>query len=153
MNATLFRIAPIALAGALVTVPSAASAQHAVRRTIDGRPDATIDLRTDDGAALVRAQWRYRDARPIEISANAPGPDLKPFGSSLKTLDQAVRAGGREFDDSGWEAIQASSLDRRRSTSRQSFAWYRVNVTIPERVAAISTRGTTAVFELSLIHI
>lgn len=148
MNATLLRIAPLAFAGVFTAVVPSVSAQHAVRRTIDGRPDATIDLRTEEGAALANAQWRYRDARPIEINYNGPGADLKPSGPPVRTLDQPERAGAREFDDSGWETIPASSLDRRRSTGKQSFAWYRVNVTIPERVAAFATRGTTAVFEI-----
>ena len=148
MNAILRRIAPVALAGAAIAHASHASAQHAVRRAIDGRPDATIDLRTDDGAALVKAQWRYRDARPIEISANGPGADLTASGPAVRTLDQAERAGARVFDDSGWEAIAASTLERRRSNGKQSFAWYRINVTIPDRVATLSTAGTTAVFEI-----
>jgi gluconolactonase len=149
MNRRLRRHAPAVIAiGAIFLFSSAPHAQHAVRRPIDGRPDATIDLRSAEGVALLNAQWRYRDARPVEVDFRGPGPDLKPSGAPVKTLDQIVRAGAAEFDDSGWEAIEAASLDRRRSTGKQSFAWYRVNVTIPERVASFSTAGATAVFEI-----
>jgi gluconolactonase len=125
-----------------------AEAQHAVRRAIDGRPNATIDLRTTEGAALAKALWRYRDATPIGVAFNGPGPDLKPSGAPVRTLDQAVRAGTPAFEDAGWEAIAADSLDRRRSNGKQSFAWYRVGITIPERVAGFVTRGATVVFEI-----
>jgi gluconolactonase len=146
MKPRLVRI--IVAIGVLSAFMSTLSAQHAVRQAIDGRPDATIDLRTADGAALVKAQWRYRDARPVEVSFMGPGPDLKPTGAPVKTLDQPLRAGATDFDDSTWEVVDASSLDQRRSNGKQSFAWYRTSITIPQRVGALSTKGSTAVFEV-----
>ena len=134
--------------GALLASGSSVGAQHAARRAIDGRPDATIDLRTRAGAALVQGQWRFSDARPVEATFKGPGADLKASGASVRTLDQKVRAGAAGFDDSGWEAIDPESLEARRSTGRQSFAWYRIRVTIPERIAALDTSGTVAVFEI-----
>ena len=44
------------------------------------RPDAIVDLATDEGAALVGGQWRYRDARIIEVEHRSPGPDLRASG-------------------------------------------------------------------------
>ena len=52
-----------------------------------GRPDAVVDLATREGAALVKGQWRYRDARIVETDFRAPGPDLRPSGPPLKTHD------------------------------------------------------------------
>ena len=42
------------------------------------RPEATVDLRTEEGARLVNAQWRYSDAKVVEVDFRAPGPDRKP---------------------------------------------------------------------------
>ena len=101
------------LYGALVIAAWAppVAAQHAVRRAIDGRPDATIDLRTDDGVALAQGQWRYSDARLTEVGFQAPGPDLKPTGAPVKTYDQELHAGAAAFDDSTWRPIEARSAD------------------------------------------
>ena len=123
-------------------------AQYAVRRSIDGRPDATVDLRTTDGATLVKGHWRYGDAKLAEVDFRAPGADLKPSGPQLKTLDQAVRAGAIDFDDSSWQAIDPASLEARRSTGKFAFGWYRINITIPDRVGRFSTAGSTAAFEI-----
>lgn len=144
--------APLA-AGVLVSVllaalPVPSEAQHTVRRPIDGRPDATIDLRTMEGAALVNGQWRYSDTRIVEVDFQGPGPDLRPSGQPIRTYDYTPHAGAAEFDDSAWQRIDATSLDTRRSTGKLSFAWYRINVTIPARVAAFDTAGSTAVFEI-----
>jgi gluconolactonase len=144
----LLRTAPILAIGAMFLSGSGAGAQNAVRRPVDGRPDATVDLRTREGAAIVKGQWRYSDARPVEVTFKRAGADLKPSGPAVETLDQATRAGAADFDDSGWEAIDPASLEVRRSPGKQSFAWYRIKVTIPERVGSLSISGTTAVFEI-----
>ena len=34
---------------------------------LPGRPDAVVDLQSDEGATLVSGQWRYSDARVEEI--------------------------------------------------------------------------------------
>ncbi len=112
-----------------------------------GRPDALIDLRTADGARLVKGQWRYSDTKIIEADFRGPGPDLKPSGKPIKTYDYTPHAGG-DFDDSGWEVLDPSTLDARRSTGRLCFNWYRIRITIPEKVANFDTAGSTAVFEI-----
>ena len=112
------------------------------------RPDAIVNLATDEGAALVGGQWRYRDARIIEVEHRSPGPDLRPSGPPNRTYDITPRAGAADFDDAAWEAIAPKGLEDRRSTGRLSFGWYRINVTIPEKVGALSTAGSTVVFEI-----
>ena len=130
-------------------VPQPTAAQHAVRRPIDGRPDATIDLRTRDGAALVRGQWRYSDTRITEVEFPGPGPDRKPSGPVVRSYDYSPRPGVPAFDDeASWRVIEADALDRRRATGRLSFAWYRLNLTIPERVGSFDTAGSTVTFEV-----
>ena len=123
-------------------------AQHAVRRAIDGRPDAIVDLRTAAGVRLVKGQWRYQDTEIVAADFNAPGPDLKPSGAPIKTFDYTPKAGAASFDDSQWEAIEPASLEHRRSTGKLCFNWYRTSITIPESVGSFDTAGATVVFEV-----
>ena len=127
-------------------VPSA-NAQHAVRQATDGRPDAVIDLRTDEGAALVHGQWRFTDARVTEVEFRRPGRDLRPSGEPVKTLDILPKADGKS-SDAEWQAIAASTLEARRTNGKLSFAWYRIGITIPDRVGSFETAGSTVVFEV-----
>lgn len=113
-----------------------------------GRPQATVNLATDSGIRLVRGEWRYSDARVAEVSHRLPGPDLEPSGLPGRTYDIAPHAGGADFDDSRWPVIAPATLDRRRSTGKLSFAWYRLRLTIPERVGALDAAGSTVVFEI-----
>jgi gluconolactonase len=112
------------------------------------RPDAIVNLATDEGAALVRGQWRYRDARIVEVEHRSPGADLRPSGPPNRTYDITPHAGAADFDDAAWEAISPKGLEDRRSAGRLSFGWYRINVTIPEKVGGLSTAGSTVVFEV-----
>lgn len=112
------------------------------------RADAVINLRTDEGAAMVKGQWRYADADIIEVNHKLPGPDLKPTGAASHTHDIEPKAGAAGFDDSKWESIAASSLEQRRSTGRLAFNWYRINVTIPDKVGRFDAGGSTVFFEI-----
>ena len=112
------------------------------------RPDAIANLASDEGAALVRGQWRYSDAKIVDVDHHAPGPDLRPSGPPNRTYDLVPHAGASEFDDSSWASIAPSGLDTRRTNGRLSFGWYRIAVTVPERVGAFDTRGSTVVFEV-----
>jgi gluconolactonase len=97
---------------------------------------------------LVQGQWRYSDARIVEVGFVAPGPDRKPSGPPNRTWDIAPRAGAADFDDSSWPVISPTSLQDRRSSGRVCFAWYRIDVTIPPGVAGFDTAGSTAVLEV-----
>jgi len=113
-----------------------------------GRPDAVIDLASLEGAQLVKGQWRYHDVKIVDADSKAVGPDLKPSGAPIKTYDYEPHAGTADFDDSQWEAIDPTTLDRRRSTAKVCFNWYRINVTIPEKVGSLATTGSTVAFEI-----
>ena len=113
-----------------------------------GRPDAVVDLGSHEGVGLVKAQWRYGDARLVEIESRGVGPDLKPSGAPVRTHDYTPKAGAADFDDSAWEVIDPATLDRRRSTGRVSFNWYRIKVTIPEKVGDFDPTGATIAFEI-----
>lgn len=114
------------------------------------RPRAVVDLRTAEGAALVKAQWRYRDVSIVEVEHRQPGPDLRASGGPNRTNDIAPRAGGADFDDSGWATVEPAALEERRSHGRLAFNWYRTRITLPERVGDFDVRGATVVLELVL---
>jgi gluconolactonase len=124
---------------------SVARADHAPRTVL---PNATVDLRTIEGVARVKTQWRYSDTHIHEIEHRGGGPDLKASGPANRTFDFAPDARTKDFDDSKWEVISADSLEKRRGNGRLSFNWYRLNITIPEKVADFDTRGATVVFEI-----
>jgi gluconolactonase len=113
-----------------------------------GRPDAVIDLATRNGVDLVKGQWRYSDTRIIEVDSRGPGADLKPSGAPNKTYDYTPHAGVADFDDSKWEAIDPTTLDARRSTGKICFNWYRIAVTVPEKIGAFDPTGSTVAFEI-----
>jgi len=133
---------------AILAAGTSVRAQHAVRRSIDGPPAAVLDLRTNEGVRTVRGQWRYSDTRIVTADFRAPGPDLKPSGRPIKTYEYAPKAGAAHFDDSAWESVEPSALDARRGAGRLSFNWYRIGITIPERVGGFETAGSTVVFEI-----
>jgi gluconolactonase len=68
----------------------------------------------------------------------------------VKTYDYTPHAGGADFDDSKWEVISPTTLDQRRGNGRLGFNWYRIKLTIPDRIGDFDPSGTTAVFETSL---
>src|SRR4051812_26658988 len=120
---------------------------------LPGRPDAVVDLQTDAGTALVGGRWRYADARVAEIGFVAPAgpgtPDpLGPGTVPNRTYDVVPHAEAAGYDDSGWEELAAADTMRRLANGRVCFNWYRIAVTIPERVGELDPTGATVVFEV-----
>jgi len=113
-------------------------------------PAAVVDLRTDDGARLVQAQWRYSDVGIVTVEHHDPGSDLRATGAPNRTNDITPQAQGADFDDSGWEAIAPAALEQRRSHGRLAFNWYRTRVTLPEKVGDLDVSGSTVLLELVL---
>ena len=112
------------------------------------RPDAIVDLRTRAGTELVQGVWRFHEAQVVPGTNRAPGPDLRPSGTPVKTLDLEPRAGVAAFDDSGWERIDPPALEARRGNGKVSFAWYRLTLTVPQRIGPVPVDGSTLVFEV-----
>ena len=137
---------------ALAALSAGASAQipPAPSEPPSGRADAVVDLATAEGVSLVKGSWRYHDTRIVEADFRGPGADQQPTGEPIKTYDVTPHAGGPGFDDSAWPIIDAATLAARRSTGRLCFNWYRIKVTVPERVSDFETKGSTLVFETSL---
>src|SRR3954451_3261196 len=137
---------PLLLALTIVAPGSFAEAPAIPNRT----PDATIDLATTTGTQLVTGEWRYSDTRIVETNFRAPDANGQPTGAPVRTYDYEPHAGGAVFDDSAWPVIEPASLKDRRSTGKLCFNWYRINVTVPDRIGNFETKGSTVVFETAL---
>jgi gluconolactonase len=114
------------------------------------KPEATIDLATGAGTNLVRGEWRYSDTKIVEVDFKAPGADGQPGNAPIRTYDFTPHAGHADFDDSKWEIIDSTTLDQRRSAGRLAFNWYRINITIPEKIGRFEPAGSTLVFSTSV---
>jgi gluconolactonase len=100
-----------------------------------------VDLMTPEGVGLVKGQWRYSDARIIEAPAGRSG--IQGLAYMIEP-----QAGPADFDDSGWPAIAPGELSVRRTGGRVSFNWYRIRLTMPERVGDFQTAGSKAFFSV-----
>jgi len=136
------------LSGIVLLAVSVAAAAQVIQDPPFGRPDALVDLASREGVQLIQGQWRYHDVKIVEADSRTVGADLKPSGDPIKTYDYTPHAGTAGFDDSQWESIDASTLDQRRSTAKVCFNWYRINITIPQRVGKFETAGSTIAFEI-----
>lgn len=114
------------------------------------KPEATVDLGKSQDVQLVKGLWRYSDTRIIEIDFKAAGVDGQPGSTPNKAYDFTPHAGARDFDDSGWEIIDPTTLDQRRSAGKLAFNWYRIRITVPERIGGVATAGSTIVFSTSV---
>jgi gluconolactonase len=120
-------------------------------QVLPGVPAAVIDLQTDEGAASVGATWRYSDARVEEIDfveVGSPADPLGPGAVPNRTFDVLPSAGGADVDDTGWRILAPAETQLRLAGGRVCFNWYRLSVTIPERVGDLDPTGCTVVFEV-----
>ena len=131
----------------LPTLARAASLEEILAKRA---PEAQVDLATTAGTQLVKGQWRYSDTKIIEVDFKAVGPDGQPSTLTNKTYDITPQAGRAEFDDSKWEVIEPTTLDKRRTNGKLAFNWYRIKITVPERVGSFDPAGSTLVFSTSL---
>jgi gluconolactonase len=140
---------PIRLAALLLGI-FLADSLVAAEAVAEERTAAVIDLTTAGGTALVQGSWRYQDVDLVRVPFRAPGVDGQPTGNDGSTWDIQPHAGIREFDDHDWPMIDATTLNQRRGSGRMSFAWYRIQVTVPPRIGEFDTRGANVEFETSI---
>src|SRR5688572_19452581 len=107
------------------------------------KPEATTDLATRQGVETVKGQWRYSDTKIVEVDFRSAGADGQPSGAPNKAYDFTPHAGGAEFDDSHWEVIDPTTLDQRCSAGRLAFNWYRIKITVPQRIGSFDPAGST----------
>jgi gluconolactonase len=120
---------------------------------LPGCPDAIIDLQTATGVELVDGQWRYADARVAEVAFVDVGRMDDPLGPGLvpnRTFDVVPHADAEDFDDSDWRILEPAETQLRLSQGRVCFNWYRIAVTIPERVGDFDPTGASLVFEVAI---
>ncbi len=149
---------PVRFLGSIAALFGAAIAVHAVRQphaaaaaaAPAAEAEATIDLATREGVALVKGEWRYSDTKIVEVDFTGPGADGQPTGAPVRTYDYAPKAGAADFDDSAWPVIDPTTLSTRRGAGRLSFNWYRIAITVPGRIGGYDPTGSTLVFETSL---
>ncbi len=116
----------------------------------NGDPKASVDLMTNQGVQLVDGNWRYSDVKIVEVDFKTAGADGQPTGMPTKTYNYTPQAGVADFDDSKWETVEPNALNKRRGNGRISFNWYRINLTIPEKIEGVETKGKTVVFQTAL---
>jgi gluconolactonase len=118
---------------------------------IPGRPDAVIDLQTEEGAGLVGAEWRYSDARVTEIDFVELGSADDPLGPGTvpnRTTDVVPHAEAADYDDSDWRVLRPEETVERLGNGRVCFNWYRLSLTLPDRAGDTDVTGATVVFEV-----
>jgi gluconolactonase len=118
---------------------------------LPGLPDAIVDLQTAEGVALVDGHWRYSDCTVEEtafVELGSPADPLGPGDVPNRTYDVLPHAEGADFDDSGWGLLTPEETMLRLANGRVCFNWYRIAVTIPERVGDLDPTGATVVFEV-----
>jgi gluconolactonase len=120
---------------------------------LPGCPDAVVDLQTETGVSLVGGEWRYADARVEEIEFVEVGHPHDPLGPGLapnRTFDVVPHAEAENYDDSAWRLLEPAETQLRLSQGRVCFNWYRIAVTIPERVGDFDPTGASVVFEVAI---
>ncbi len=127
----------------LALAPAAAAQRPAAP---EGPPRAVVDLLSPEGVAQVGGRWRVHAADLVPLMHRAPDADGQPTGAPVPTTGLAPAAGAAGFDDSGWEAVEPAGLRARRGNGRLSFVWYRIQVTVPERVGDFDPTGSTLLF-------
>jgi hypothetical protein len=115
--------------------PDAGADKPAVEGPPPGKPVATINLMSKDGAEQVKGTWRrhlvtvHTGPKQNEIEPKAHGP----------------------FDDSSWEVIEdPADLKKAFGPGQFSMAWYRIKITVPEKVGDASTAGTAVWFRTTV---
>jgi gluconolactonase len=131
-------------AGAALSLACAAFAgvdhSAAVNPYPAGVPDAIVDLRKNDTAALVAAEWSTQPFVLEHAEFPMAGDDLKPSGMKGATHAVAPLA--------DWLPIEAASLEKRRSAGRFAGQWYRLAIMLPKALGAVGVDGATVVLEV-----
>ena len=112
------------------------------------KPRATLNLKNPDDAAQLRARWRTADAHLADATLPAPDASGAPTGQPVATLAVHPRPGTPDFDSAEWRDLAPDALETRLGAGRTSFLWYRLSLTIPDRIAGHDAAGSTLVLNL-----
>src|SRR5881398_711032 len=89
---------------------------------LPGRPDAIVDLQTDEGVAIVGGRWRYADARVEEIEfveLGSPDDPLGPGSVPNRTYDVVT--------DDDWLELSPADTQLRLANGRVCFNRYAID--------------------------
>jgi hypothetical protein len=114
--------------------PDQGANKPAVAPPPSGKEVAKIDLMKAEGVELVKGQWRYH---LLDVHTGPNKNEIEP------------KAHGK-FDDSKWEVVAPETLKKARGPGKFSMAWYRLQVTVPEKVGDVPTAGTAAWFRTTV---
>ena len=99
-----------------------------------GKEVAKISLLTKAGTEAVKGEWRRH---LVEVHTGSKKNEIEP------------KAHGK-FDDSKWEVVNPPLLKKGFGPSKFSMAWYRIKVTIPEKVDGKDVAGTAVWFRTTV---
>ena len=88
----------------------------------------------------MKGEWRYTDVKLVEAENTTRGDNRK-----VKTLDISPHAEKADFDDSGWELCDPTTLKNPRGPGKVCFGWYRIKVTLPPEVEGKTVHFVTTV--------
>src|SRR5262249_53486400 len=99
-----------------------------------GKEVAKLNLMKKEDVEQVKGEWRYH---LIDVHTGPKKNEIEP------------KAHGK-FDDSSWEVVAPETLKKPRGPGKFSMAWYRIKVTIPEKVGDTPTEGTAVWFRTTV---
>lgn len=100
-----------------------------------GKQVAAINLMSKEGTELVKGVWRRH---LITVHTGPKKNEIEP------------KAHGK-FDDSGWEVVaDPADLKKTYGPGKFSMAWYRIKVTLPEKVGDKDVSGTAVWFKTTV---
>jgi hypothetical protein len=114
--------------------PKDGANEPAVAPGPEGKEVAKVDLLKKEGTELVKGQWRFH---LIDVHTGTDKNEIEP------------KAHG-SFDDSKWEVLDPTTLSKARGPGKFSLAWYRIQVTIPEKLGDTPTAGTAVWFRTTV---
>ena len=125
----------------------------------------TVNLMTAAGVKQFAGQWRFQEVKIVEVDSTETEKTIAGWTEAQmkggggyrpeppipvrKTYDIQPKAGAADFDDSAWEAIAPETLPLYRSGGQLCFGWYRITLTMPEKVGDFATAGAKAFLNLS----
>jgi hypothetical protein len=114
--------------------PKAGENVPAVAAAPEGKEVAKLNLLNPKDVDLLKGQWRFK---LIDVHTGPDQNEIEP------------KAHGA-FDDKSWEVLDPATLGKARGPGNFSMAWYRLAVTLPEKVGDTSVAGTAAWFRTTV---
>jgi gluconolactonase len=139
----------------MLLILSLSSIGQEIRELTVDRPAAVVDLKTDEGVAMVQACWYKQPAQIRNVQFRSPGPSandallLYPTGISQQTNLVYPQVTSPDFEQ-GFVAVKPNALEERQGTGLNSFFWYKVELTVPEKIGAVPISDASAVFEITV---